>query len=134
MGGSSANKTLPTIELSEENLERGSSSWVSTSKAVVGALEEFGCFIANHTTFSPQLHHAIFGAAEELFHLPTHVKMLNTSLTPSHGYVGQEAVIPLYEGLGIENATTQHGVHSFTALLWPPSGNHTFGYVCILFS
>lgn len=127
-----ANKTLPTIRFWSENLERGSSSWVSTSKDVVAALEEFGCFIAIHTDFSPQLHHAIFGAAQELFNLPTHVKMLNTSDTPSHGYVGQEPIVPLYEGLGIEDATTERGVHNFTSLLWP-SGNHTFGYVYISF-
>ncbi|KAH6782117.1 hypothetical protein C2S51_007410 [Perilla frutescens var. frutescens] len=75
--------------------------------------------------FSPQLHEAIFQASKELFDLPTHLKILNTSDTPSHGYVGQELVIPFYEGLGIEDATTEEGVQSFTTLLWP-SGNDTF--------
>ena len=119
------NQTLPTINFCEKNLEAGSSSWVSTSKDVVRALEEYGCFIATYTNFSPKLHEAIFGASKELFDLPTHVKILNTSNTPSHGYVGQEPIIPLYEGLGIEDATTEEGVQSFTTLLWP-SGNHTF--------
>ncbi|XP_057772950.1 probable 2-oxoglutarate-dependent dioxygenase AOP1 [Salvia miltiorrhiza] len=132
--GCLANQTvLPTISFSEQNLEVGSSSWLSTSKDVVAALEEFGCFNATYSNFSPQLHHAIFGASEELFDLPTHVKMLNTSDTPTHGYVGQIAAIPLYEGLGIENATTQDGVTKFTHLLWP-SGNETFRETALEYS
>ncbi|KAL1551449.1 putative 2-oxoglutarate-dependent dioxygenase AOP1 [Salvia divinorum] len=131
--GSLANQTLPTIAFSSQNLEVGSSSWVSTSKEVVLALEEFGCFIATYTNFSPQLHHAIFQASEELFDLPTHVKMLNTSDTPSHGYVGQEPVVPLYEGLGIENSTTEQGVDRFTRILWP-SGNETFREAALEYS
>ncbi|KAH6782119.1 hypothetical protein C2S51_007412 [Perilla frutescens var. frutescens] len=123
--GSLANQTLPIIDFSEENLDGGSSSWLSTSKDVVRALEEYGCFIATYTNFSPQLHEAIFQASKELFDLPTHLKILNTSDTPSHGYVGQEPIIPLYEGLGIEDATTEEGVQSFTTLLWP-SGNDNF--------
>ncbi|KAL1551447.1 putative 2-oxoglutarate-dependent dioxygenase AOP1 [Salvia divinorum] len=131
--GSLANQTLPTIAFSSQNLEVGSSSWLSTSKEVVLALEEFGCFIATYTNFSPQLHHAIFQASEELFGLPTHVKMLNTSDIPSNGYVGQKPAIPLYEGLGIENSTTEQGVDRFTRLLWP-SGNETFRAAALEYS
>ncbi|KAK6148929.1 hypothetical protein DH2020_016454 [Rehmannia glutinosa] len=74
-----------------------------------------------------------FRASEELFDLPTDVKILNTSDTPSRGYVGQEPVIPLYEGLGIENANTREGVEKFTSLLWP-SGNDPFCETALEFS
>lgn len=125
MGSFAVQTELPTIHFSEKNLETGSSSWLSTSKEVVLALEQFGSFIATYSNFSPQLHEAIFEASEELFDLPTHVKIQNTSETPSHGYVGQEPIIPLYEGLGIEDSTTEEGVEKFTNLLWP-SGNNSF--------
>ncbi|KAL0342052.1 UNVERIFIED_CONTAM: putative 2-oxoglutarate-dependent dioxygenase AOP1.2 [Sesamum calycinum] len=123
--GSLVNPTLPTIHFSGKNLEPGSTPWMSTSKAVVRALEAYGCFIAIYGKFSLEMHEAIFRASEELFDLPTDVKVQNTSDTPSHGYVGQEPIIPLYEGLGIENATTREGVEKFTNLLWP-SGNDLF--------
>ncbi|XP_073135675.1 probable 2-oxoglutarate-dependent dioxygenase AOP1 [Henckelia pumila] len=123
--GSLSTPILPIIHFSEESIEPGSISWLSTSKDVVRALEDYGCFIATYTKFSPELHQEIFDASEELFDLPTDVKILNTSTTPTHGYVGQVPVIPLYEGLGLENSTTREGVERFTNLLWP-SGNKRF--------
>ncbi|KAI3455376.1 hypothetical protein Pfo_012039 [Paulownia fortunei] len=131
--GSFANPTLPIIDFSEKNLDPGSLSWLSTSKDVVRALEDYGCFIAIYSKFSLEMHEAIFRATEELFDLPTDVKIQNTSDTPSHGYVGLEPVIPLYEGLGIENATTPEGVERFTSLLWP-SGNDRFGETALEYS
>ncbi|KAH6800600.1 hypothetical protein C2S52_001064 [Perilla frutescens var. hirtella] len=131
--GSLANQTLPMINFSEENFKAGSSSWVSTSKDVVRALEDYGCFIATHTNFSSQLHEAIFRASKELFDLPTHLKTLNTSDKPSHGYVGQDAIKPLREALGIEDATTEEGVQRFTTLLWP-SGNDSFHETVVEYS
>lgn len=124
MGSLAVQTQLPIINFSDKTLEIGSSSWLSTSKEVVLALEQFGCFVATYSSFSPQLHEAIFKASEELFDLPTHVKIKNTSDTPSHGYVGQEPIIPLYEGLGIENSTTEEGVKKFTDLLWPAGNSH----------
>ncbi|KAK4481904.1 hypothetical protein RD792_012816 [Penstemon davidsonii] len=123
--GSLSNPTLPTIDFSEKNLESGSSCWISTSKDVVRALEEHGCFIATFSKFSLEMHQSIFRASEELFDLPTDVKVLNNSDTFSHGYVGQVPIIPLYESLGIENALTLQGPKKFTNLLWP-SGNDYF--------
>ncbi|KAL3631838.1 hypothetical protein CASFOL_024822 [Castilleja foliolosa] len=123
---SSSNPNLPTIDFGCTKLVPGSPSWLSTSKDVVRALEEYGCFIAiNYAPFTLDLHEAIFGAAKELFDLPTDVKLKNTSDTPSHGYVGQMSLIPLYEGLGIENSITPQGVEQFASILWP-SGNPHF--------
>ncbi|KZV43182.1 hypothetical protein F511_23658 [Dorcoceras hygrometricum] len=107
---------LPIIHFSEESIKPGSASWLSTSKDVVRALEDYGCFVATYTKFSQELHKQIFNESKELFDLPTDIKMLNTSTTPSHGYVGQVPLIPLYEGLGIENSTTREGVESKSSL------------------
>ncbi|KAL7099785.1 hypothetical protein ACP275_09G107500 [Erythranthe tilingii] len=131
--GSLENPTLPIIDFSEKNLEPGSPSWFTTAEKVVHALEDYGCFIATYSKFSPEMHQSIFRVSEQLFDLPTDVKILNTSQTPSHGYVGQEPIIPLYEGLGVENATTHTGVETFTSLLWP-SGNHHFGETALEYS
>ncbi|CAA0839118.1 2-oxoglutarate (2OG) and Fe(II)-dependent oxygenase superfamily protein [Striga hermonthica] len=125
--GSLANyhKNLPVIEFAGDSIVPGSTSWQSTSANVVRALEVYGCFLAICDRFAPGMHDSIFHAAEELLSLPIDVKVKNISETPSHGYVGQVALIPLYEGLGIENATTRQGVDDFIKLMWP-SGNRTF--------
>lgn len=126
--GSLTQHNLPIIDFTKKNLDPSSSSWLSTRQDVVRALEDYGCFIAIYDKLPLDLHEAIFRASEELFDLPQETKVLNTSGTPSHGYVGQEPVIPLYEGLGIENATTFQGVQKFTNLLWP-NGNDFFWYM-----
>lgn len=119
---------LPCIEFTKENTKQGTSSWLTTSKKVVCALEEYGCFLATYNdNFSLDLHNAIFESTKQLFDLPLETKLLNTSNTPSHGYVGQEPVVPLYEGLGIEDVTTPLGAQTFTNLMWP-SGNEAFWY------
>ncbi|KAA8541852.1 hypothetical protein F0562_023004 [Nyssa sinensis] len=132
--GSLTQPKLPVIDFSKENLKPNTNSWLSTRNNVVEALQEYGCFIAKYDhKVSLELHNAIFRASEELFDLPTEIKVQNTSNTPSHGYVGQEPVIPLYEGLGIENATTVEGAQKFTNLMWP-SGNDFFCETALSFS
>lgn len=129
---------IPVIDFTGEKLKAAAAagggggdsiSWLKTSQEVVRALEEYGCFNAVYDEVSVELHEAIFDVSEELFDLPVETKVLNTSTTPSHGYVGQVPLIPLYEGLGIENVTTSAGVHQFTNLMWP-SGNRRFRSVC----
>lgn len=120
--------SIPAIDFTKDSI-----SWLRTSQEVVRALEEYGCFIAIYDGVSPELHEAIFGVSEDLFDLPVETKVLNTSTTPSHGYVGQVPLIPLYEGLGIENATTLAGVDKFTNLLWP-SGNRRFSETVLSFA
>ncbi|KAF8011703.1 hypothetical protein BT93_J2089 [Corymbia citriodora subsp. variegata] len=116
---------LPVIEFSRENLNPGTDLWISTSKRVVFALEEYGCFVAKYSVFTSQAHNEIFHAVEELFDLPTATKSRNTSEKPYFGYVGQHPSIPLYESLGIDDVTTLEGVQSFANLLWP-AGNNRF--------
>ncbi|KAK1434087.1 hypothetical protein QVD17_11005 [Tagetes erecta] len=123
--GSLHKLNLPVIKLFVNDSNPASSSWVTKCAEVTRALEQYRCFIAKFDGVSQELHDAIFGATQELFDLPTEVKVLNTSDVPSHGYVGQIPIMPLYEGLGIEDATTTHSVERFTKLMWP-SGNDSF--------
>ncbi|XP_030526366.1 probable 2-oxoglutarate-dependent dioxygenase AOP1 [Rhodamnia argentea] len=124
---------LPVIEFSLENLNPGTDLWMSTSKRVVFALEEYGCFVATYADFTSQAHNEIFQALEELFDLPTKIKSRNASEKPYFGYSGQQPSMPLYESLGIDDATTLEGVQSFTNLLWP-AGNERFRDGVLAFS
>ncbi|KAL0342053.1 UNVERIFIED_CONTAM: putative 2-oxoglutarate-dependent dioxygenase AOP1.2 [Sesamum calycinum] len=116
---------LLVIDLSKEGLKPGSSCWSSACKDIRRALENHGCFIALYDKISPQLHKSIFQAADQLFDLPTEVKVQNVNEKPYHGYVGQMPIVPLHEGLGIDYATTLEGAQSFTKLMWP-HGNDSF--------
>ncbi|KAL3528821.1 hypothetical protein ACH5RR_008143 [Cinchona calisaya] len=133
MGSVKQHSQLPIIDFTKKTLDLSSSSWKSTSEEVVRALEEYGCFIAIYDKVSLELHQVIFGASQELFDLPTETKVLNTSDSPSHGYIGQVAKIPLLEALGIENATTLEGVQKFTNVFWP-NGNHHLSETALSYS
>ncbi|KAI3521646.1 hypothetical protein L1887_11118 [Cichorium endivia] len=124
---------LPVIDLSLKNLNPTSSSWITKCDEVMGALEKHGCFIAMYDGVSQELEDRIFLASQELFNLPTEVKVLNTSDTPYHGYGGQNPLMPLYESLGIENATTTEGAEIFTKLMWP-FGNESFCTSALMYS
>ncbi|KAM0060262.1 putative non-hem dioxygenase domain, isopenicillin N synthase [Helianthus debilis subsp. tardiflorus] len=110
MGSSTQHNTtqlkLPVIDLSSKSLDLNSSSWVTKCDQVRHALDEYRCFIAVYDGVSRELRDAIFLASQELFNLPTEVKALNILDTPYSGYSGQQAMLPLYESLGIEDVTT----------------------------
>lgn len=128
MGSVTRQNHLPVLDFTGETLNPSSTSWLSTREEVVRALEECGCFIANYDGVTLELHQAIFRASQELFDLPTETKVLNTSDSPSHGYIRHRR-IPLLEALGIENATTVEGVQKFTNVLWPNGNSH---FRCVL--
>lgn len=120
---------LPVVNLSKENLKPRTSSWLTTSRRITEALEEFGCFVAVYDEAPLELHRAIFSAAEELFDLPTEIKQKNISEKPYYGYVGHQPFIPsIYEGMGIDYANTMEGTQDFTNLMWP-QGNDNFWYI-----
>ncbi|KAJ0680204.1 putative oxoglutarate/iron-dependent dioxygenase, non-heme dioxygenase domain-containing protein [Helianthus annuus] len=131
--GSLTQPKLPVIDLSSESLNLNSSSWVTKCEEVRSALEEYGCFIALYDGVSRELREATFLLSKELFNLPTEIKALNITETPYHGYIGQEALVPLYETLGIEDVTTTQGADSFTKLMWP-SGNKSFSESVVMYS
>ncbi|KAL2486252.1 2-oxoglutarate (2OG) and Fe(II)-dependent oxygenase superfamily protein [Abeliophyllum distichum] len=124
MGSLTAPKLI-VVDFTKEDMMPGSNSWSYACKDIRKALENHGCFIALYDKISPKLEKAIFHAADELFDLPTEVKIQNINEKPYHGYVGQMPIVPLHEGLGIDYATTLEGAQSFTKLMWP-NGNDSF--------
>lgn len=123
----------PTIVFTMENMKPGTSSWLSVTKQVVKAFEEYGCFIVVCDQVSPELHKQVFGVLPELFDLPVETKVKNVSEKPYLGYVGQVPMIPLHESMGMMDATTVEGAESFTKIMFP-SGNEHFRSVvyCIM--
>ncbi|KAL5574615.1 hypothetical protein UlMin_016314 [Ulmus minor] len=124
--GAQSPPNFPVIDLSNENLKPGTSSWFKTCNNVRLALEEYGCFEALYDhKMSQQLHQEIFSELKNLFDLPTEIKMKNVSDHPFFGYVGHHPSIPpIHEGLGIGNATTLEAAQSFTNLMWPQGNDH----------
>ncbi|XP_057969343.1 probable 2-oxoglutarate-dependent dioxygenase AOP1 [Malania oleifera] len=116
---------LPIIDLSKEDLQPGSSTWVSTCNQVLHALHEYGSFVAVYNKLPQEVHDTIFDKVVDLFDLPKEVKLKNIHDKPFRGYVGDHPKIPLYEGLGIDNANTFEGTQRFTNLMWP-QGNEIF--------
>ncbi|KAL2486254.1 2-oxoglutarate (2OG) and Fe(II)-dependent oxygenase superfamily protein [Abeliophyllum distichum] len=114
---------LPTIDFSE--VKQGSHTWDSVKNQVRKALEEYGCFEALFDKIPKPTRKATFDALKELFDLPLEIKVKNRSNKPYHGYVGQHALVPLYESLGIDNALALGKIQNFTNLMWPNS-NPTF--------
>ncbi|GAB4850326.1 hypothetical protein Ancab_029627 [Ancistrocladus abbreviatus] len=110
---------LATINFSKKSLMPGTSSWASTCYKVTRALEEYGCFVAVYDKVPSKLDKAVFDALDDLFSLPTEVKAKNISSKPYHGYLSPNPVLPLIEGLGIEDATLLERTRSFTHLMWP---------------
>ncbi|XP_076908396.1 putative 2-oxoglutarate-dependent dioxygenase AOP1 [Bidens hawaiensis] len=131
--GSLHQPNLPVIDFSAKQFNASSSSWATKCVEVTRALEEYGCFILAYDGMSQEQHDAIFLASKELFDLPTEMKVLVTSDTPSFGYDAKYPVIPLYEALCIEDATTTHGVERIQKLLWP-SGKDSFSESVLMYT
>ncbi|XP_024977594.1 probable inactive 2-oxoglutarate-dependent dioxygenase AOP2 [Cynara cardunculus var. scolymus] len=114
---------LPVINM--DDLQVGSEGWMVTCEKVTRALEEYGCFMAIYERVSKELNKEVFDSLETLFELPTETKIKNTSDTPFYGYLGPNHTRPLFESLGIENATSFDHVQHFANRMWP-SGNRDF--------
>ncbi|RXI04315.1 hypothetical protein DVH24_038589 [Malus domestica] len=108
---------LPTIDFSVDVLKPGSSSWLSTSKQVRYALEEYGGFVAQYDQISAQLLNDIFGHAKDLFEVPLENKVKNVSNEPYRGYIGPNHLMPLYEGIAIDNVTSPEETQKFKNLI-----------------
>ncbi|XVF86548.1 hypothetical protein PTKIN_Ptkin18bG0050500 [Pterospermum kingtungense] len=117
--------SLPVIDLSQENLKPGTSTWVLARNDIRRALEDHGCFEAKFDKVPLELHDAVFATAAVLFSLPTEVKKRNTSNKPYFDYFGQYKSLPLYESLAVDNPTSLDGTQNFTNLMWP-AGNDRF--------
>ncbi|KAL7099788.1 hypothetical protein ACP275_09G107800 [Erythranthe tilingii] len=82
-----------------------------------------GCFEA---IFSNRSKYSLVNVLQQLFDLPLQTKLLNKSDTTYHGYIGQDAVVPLYESLGISDALVPGNIEAFAELMWSHNGNPTF--------
>lgn len=122
-----ADRGLPVISFSGDG-DDGGDDWKCKSKKVKEALEEYGCFIAVYERMSSEVGEEILKELEKVFDLPLETKMKNKYDKPFNGYVGQLRTLPLHESLGIDDATTFNGIHTFTQLMWP-SGNHHFRFI-----
>ncbi|XP_051147851.1 probable 2-oxoglutarate-dependent dioxygenase AOP1 [Andrographis paniculata] len=114
MGTYTASHRLPVIKFSG-----GQENDPTTGALVRAALEEYGCFEAVFDRVPDDLRRAALDGTKQLFDLPLPVKLRNRSDKPYHGYVGQYAMVPLYESLGIPDALAPNGIKNFTNLLWP---------------
>nr|XP_016468206.1 PREDICTED: probable 2-oxoglutarate-dependent dioxygenase AOP1.2 isoform X2 [Nicotiana tabacum] len=119
---------IPSIYLAEENLKPATSSWIAACQEVRQAFESYGCFVAIYDKISKELSNSIFQILPELFDLPSKIKSQNISDIPYFGYLPPNRSRPLYESMGIEDATNLQVVQGFTNLMWP-SGNQHFWMV-----
>ncbi|CAL1360638.1 unnamed protein product [Linum trigynum] len=125
---------IPTIDFSDMDLKAPAAScWNMVKSQVWEAVQEYGCFQATYGDLPQQLRQAMDAAMEEVFSLPVEAKRRNVSDKPLHGYIGSSPVMPLYESLGIDDPETDHGVQSFTNVMWP-SGHAKFSEIVLSFS
>ncbi|KAL5569570.1 hypothetical protein UlMin_026145 [Ulmus minor] len=111
---------IPTIEFSKEaDIKPSSASWDLVRDQVRCALEEHGCFLAVYPQVSRLLCRKIFSQSKDLFELPTETKKKNISEEPYRGYIGPSPLMPLYEGIAIDNATSFEETQKFMNLMWP---------------
>ncbi|KAG6649533.1 probable 2-oxoglutarate-dependent dioxygenase AOP1 [Carya illinoinensis] len=122
--GSDPESQIPVIKFStgSNDLDRGTEGWHKLCKRVREACENYGCFEVAYDKIPTQSRAETFSAIRQLFDLPLYTKQKNVNLYPTLGYRGQIAAIPLYESLGIEDASNFESLKSFTGLMWP--GGH----------
>ncbi|KAF6166984.1 hypothetical protein GIB67_030677 [Kingdonia uniflora] len=116
---------LPIINFSKEELKPGTLKWNSVRVEVRKALEEYGAFEAVYDRMSPELCNQVFGELKDLFNLPVEIKSRNLSEKFSLGYIGPSAMMPIFESIGIQDATELENIESFANLMWP-KGNTSF--------
>ncbi|KAH6756629.1 2-oxoglutarate and oxygenase superfamily protein [Perilla frutescens var. hirtella] len=114
---------LPIINFSD--LKHQTETWESAKTQVRQALEEFGCFEATFDQIPLHLRKSVIQETKQIFDLPLQIKLRNRSNKPYHGYVGQYAMVPLYESLGVDDALSPGKLDTFTNLMWP-QGNPSF--------
>ncbi|KAJ8756115.1 hypothetical protein K2173_024662 [Erythroxylum novogranatense] len=119
--------SIPIIDFYTLNLKKtGTPEWNSAKSQVRKALEDCGCFEASFNRIPPELRKATFGALKEFFDLPLETKKLTSCAhQPLHGYLGQYPQNPLFESIGIYDATSSGEIENFTNIMWP-EGNPYF--------
>ncbi|CAK9174658.1 unnamed protein product [Ilex paraguariensis] len=125
MGSETTTLRLPIIDFSKVEFKPDNVEWDLVRVQVQEALQEFGCFEALFDKVPSELRKSIFDAVEELYNLPLETKQKNSSQKLFQGYLGQLPMMPLYEGMAINDANLLEKAESFTNLLWP-EGNPGF--------
>lgn len=125
--GSENPTQIPFIDFCSdpEALEPGSERWSQLCREVRAAGEKYGCFELAYDGVPAHLRDEMFAAMKRLFDLPLETKLKNYSPKTYRGYIGQSAVVPLYESLGVEDAPNLDAARAFTDLMWP-EGNPRF--------
>lgn len=120
---------IPVIDLStiSPHCARGIQGWHHLCLRVREACETFGCFEVVYDQISMHLRTQTFSMISQVFQLPSEIKKKNFNPKPYHGYAGQLPVVPLYESLGIEDASNYDSLKGFTQHLWP-HGHQQFWY------
>ncbi|XP_073128000.1 probable 2-oxoglutarate-dependent dioxygenase AOP1 [Henckelia pumila] len=116
--GSEPIQLLPIIDFSQLKQESKSPNWESVKNQVRFALQEFGCFEATFDQIPRDLRDSVIQGSRQLFELPLQTKLRNSSNKHYHGYIGQHALVPLYESLGIDDALGHGSIDRFTNLMW----------------
>ncbi|XP_052876446.1 probable 2-oxoglutarate-dependent dioxygenase AOP1.2 isoform X2 [Gossypium arboreum] len=116
---------LPVIDFTKPELKPGIPEWDLAKGQVQQALQHYGCFEALFDKIPLEIREAVFGAMEELFDLPLHIKSRNVSEIPYHGYIGQHPKIPLFESIGFDDADVIEKAEAQTRTFWP-QGNPSF--------
>ena len=126
MGPEGAQFRIPIIELASgsPDLERGTQGWKHLSKRIREACENFGCFEVVYDKIPRKLREETFSLLRELVEVPLERKQKNVNPKPYHGYSGPCSKESLYEGFGIEDASSYDSVKSFAELMWPDGYDH----------
>ncbi|XP_042484326.1 probable 2-oxoglutarate-dependent dioxygenase AOP1 isoform X2 [Macadamia integrifolia] len=119
---------IPYIDLPKELVEskQGNEEWKELCRKMREAGEEYGCFmVVGYDGVPTELREEMFMAMKDLFDLPIETKKKNSNPQQYRGYIGNSELVPLYEGLGIDNAPCPDAAQAFTQLMWP-HGNPAF--------
>ncbi|KAI3525088.1 hypothetical protein L1887_03760 [Cichorium endivia] len=131
--GSRAYIQLPVIDFSVLNDQNPNTRvWDSVKTEVFKALQEYGCFQTTIAGMTPELQKSVYGAMNQLFHLPFETKSKNICTRMFHGYVGSSSQLPLYESMGIDEPFIEKQVEkNFTNLMWPQGNPQVCKDICI---
>ncbi|KAH7673982.1 Iron/ascorbate family oxidoreductases protein [Dioscorea alata] len=90
------------------------------------ACENLGCFRVIGHGIPASLRDDMKSAVRSLFHLPDHIKRLNTDVIHGSGYLAPSPVNPLYEAFGLYDASSSLDILSFCSNLQAsPFQQHT---------
>ncbi|PRQ56871.1 putative oxoglutarate/iron-dependent dioxygenase, non-heme dioxygenase domain-containing protein [Rosa chinensis] len=88
-------------------------------KRVREASENYGFFEIVYDKIPLGLRAEFFSATRQLFGLPLETQKKSINPKPYHCYYGQFPHAPLYESIGVEDASNYESLTSFAHIMWP---------------